>query len=313
MRDETKKVIEQTKRWLEQERVWDDALYASNLSSRGESAAHASERRGDLGPVKITSQIAASAPSKEVKVGPPRNDPERAAALKALYEKYKDCTRCPLGHTRIKFVFGVGPADAEAMFIGEGPGYEEDRRGEPFVGKAGQLLDKMLAAIQMSRQTNAFIANIVKCHPMANPQTPEARGNDRAPNPEEVETCSPILLRQIAVLQPRIIVTLGSPSTKMILRTKEGITGLRGKFFPFPADAFYPESQPSAMDMFELNPGAGDADSLPPVVDPATREALRRIQVLPTYHPAALLRNPNLKPESWADLKLLRDALTQRP
>src|SRR5260370_11279923 len=170
----------------------------------------------------------------------------------------------------------------------------------------------MMAAIGLSRQTNAYIANIVKCHPMANPQTPEARGNDRAPNPDEVETCAPILLQQIQIMQPRVIVTLGSPSTKMILKTKDGITGLRGKFFPFPADAFYPESQPAAMDMFEQNPGAKDADSLPPVVDPPTREALRCIQVLPTYHPAALLRNPNLKPESWADLKLLREVLATR-
>jgi uracil-DNA glycosylase family 4 len=229
--------------------------------------------------------------------GPPTKtfggDGLKKAALAGLYEKYKDCTRCSLGHTRIKFVFGVGNPDSEVLLIGEGPGYEEDRRGEPFVGKAGQLLDKMLAAIGLSRQTNAYIANIVKCHPMANPQTPEARGNDRAPNPEEVETCSPILLQQILIMQPRVIMTLGSPSTKMILKTKDGITGLRGKFFPFPVDEHYPLISTLSISAEE-------------------RTELSKIQVLPTYHPAALLRNPNLKPESWADLKLLRDTLTPR-
>src|SRR4029079_6271814 len=132
---------------------------------------------------------------------------------------------------RIKFVFGVGNPNAEVLFIGEGPGYEEDRKGEPFVGKSGQLLDKMRAAIGVSRQTNAYIANIVKCHPMINPQTPDARGNDRPPNALEVETCSPILREQIAIIQPRVIVTLGSPSTRAILQTTEGISKLRGRFF----------------------------------------------------------------------------------
>jgi len=251
-------LLEDARRWLEQERAWGDSLYA-------------------------TPGLPVSSAD-----GPVSDAPGKAAALQSLYETYKDCTRCPLGPTRIKFVFGVGSPEARVMFIGEGPGYEEDRRGEPFVGKGGQLLDKILASIGLSRRTNAYIANIVKCHPMTNPQTPEARGNDRPPSPEEVETCSPILLRQIAILQPPMIVTLGSPSTRMILRTKTGITQMRGKFFPFPADAFYPEAE---------------------ALSPSVREALRRIQVLPTYHPAALLRNPNLKGDTWTDMKLLRDAL----
>jgi len=295
MKDETKEIIGHVKRWVEQERVWDESMYATGTSSRGASAAQASERRGDLGPFNKTSEIAASASSNEAKVRSPRNDSMKAEALKALYEKYKDCVRCPLGKTRIKFVFGVGNPNSEVLFIGEGPGYEEDRRGEPFVGKSGQLLDKMMAAIGLSRQTNAFIANIVKCHPMTNPQTPEARGNDRPPSPEEVATCSPILLQQIAIMQPRVIMTLGSPSTKMILHTRDAITGLRGKIVPFDVDYFYPEIAVS--EDLEIND--------------ETRQALRRTQVIPTYHPAALLRNPNLKPESWSDLKLLRDVLAK--
>jgi len=266
-----KKLLSDAKQWVEQEKVWDDSLYAT---SRPSSPAAAGRGSPSVPPPPCT----------------PTKSPEKAAALKALYERYKDCTRCALGNTRIKFVFGVGNPDSEVLFIGEGPGYEEDRRGEPFVGKAGQLLDKMMAAIQLSRQTNAYIANIVKCHPMANPQTPEARGNDRAPSPEEVETCAPILLQQILIMKPRVIMTLGSPSTKMILKTKDGITGLRGKFFPFPVDQHYP--------LISAVP-----------ISPEERTALSKIQVLPTYHPAALLRNPNLKPESWEDLKLLRVTL----
>src|ERR1035441_725513 len=202
-----KKLLLDTKQWIVQEKVWDDSLFASS-------------------PAPAVSRS-------------PAQTPDKAAGLMALYERYKDCTRCSLGRTRIKIVFGVGNPASEVLFIGEGPGYEEDRRGEPFVGKSGQLLDKMLAAIGLSRQTNAYIANIVKCHPMTNPQTPDARGNDRPPSPEEVATCSPILLQQIAIMQPRVIMTLGSPSTKMVLHTKEAITGLRGKMVPFDVDYFY--------------------------------------------------------------------------
>ena len=280
--DDLKQLVADTRRWIGQERVWDDMFYADGATRH--------------------EQRAAGEPSKAVNPLSAAHSPLRRSgvpeALQSLYETYKDCTRCPLGFTRIKIVFGVGSPDAEVLFIGEGPGYEEDRRGEPFVGKAGQLLDKMMAAIGLSRKTNAYIANIVKCHPMANPQTPEARGNDRPPSPEEVETCSPILLQQIAILQPRVIMTLGSPSTKMILHTKDGITGLRGKLFPFDVEHFYPETLVEEPKTVKINP--------------ETREVLKRAQVLPTYHPAALLRNPNLKPESWTDLKLLRDVLANK-
>jgi uracil-DNA glycosylase family 4 len=283
---DVRKVIADTKQWIEQEKVWGETLFAS----RPANSAMSNEQRG---------MSQKQSPKKEdplpIAHGPLRRSGQ-AEALQALYERYKDCTRCQLGHSRIKFVFGVGNPNSEVLFIGEGPGYEEDRRGEPFVGKSGQLLDKMMAAIGLSRQSNAYIANIVKCHPMTNPQTPEARGNDRPPSPEEVSTCAPILLQQIAIMQPRVIMTLGSPSTKMILHTKDAITGLRGKIVPFDVDYFYPP----ITDMEELQ------------IDEETRDTLRRMQVIPTYHPAALLRNPNLKPESWSDLKLLRDTLAKR-
>jgi uracil-DNA glycosylase len=247
-----KQAIADVKRLIEQEREWDNMLYARPSGQ----------------------------PSLKVQ------------ALATLYEKYKNCQNCILGKSRIKIVFGVGSPDSEVLFIGEGPGYEEDRRGEPFVGKAGQLLDKMMAAIGLSRQTNAYIANIVKCHPMSNPSTPDARGNDRPPEPEEVAACSPILLQQIAILKPKVIMTLGSPSTKMILHTQAAITGLRGKLAPFDVEHFYP-----ALDSTRVS------------IDAETRSALQKTQVLPTFHPAALLRNPNLKKDSWEDLKLLRSLL----
>ena len=136
----------------------------------------------------------------------------------------------------------------------------------------------MMAAIGLSRQTNAYIANIVKCHPMVNPQTPEMRGNDRPPSPEEVATCSPILLQQIAILQPRVIMTLGSPSTKMVLHTRDSITGLRGKMVPFDVDYFYPlitereELKNRCENPGSVDSGAGDSH-LPPRRAPAQSQS----------------------------------------
>lgn len=248
-------LLEDVRRWIEQEKLWDDQLFAGDPTVARREAPVAAAKAKTVSPA--TPATGSGLPSK-------------AQALQALYDRFKDCTRCPLGSTRIKFVFGVGNAEAQVLFVGEGPGYEEDRRGEPFVGKAGQLLDKIMGAIGLNRD-NAYIANIVKCHPMQNPDTPDARGNDRAPVALEVEACSPILWEQISIIQPRFIVTLGSPSTRTLLQTTEGITKLRGRFFSFHGHS--------------------------------------RIQVLPTYHPAALLRNPDLKKDVWTDMKLLRETL----
>jgi len=116
---------------------------------------------------------------------------EKADQLKHLQQNViGDCRLCPLSETRTKIVFGVGNPEAAVMFIGEGPGFDEDRIGDPFVGKAGQLLDKILAAINLDR-TKVYIANIVKCHPMVDPTKPQMRGNDRPPTPEEIEKCIP--------------------------------------------------------------------------------------------------------------------------
>ncbi len=197
----------------------------------------------------------------------------RAAALKTLHaDEIGDCHRCPLGDTRIKLVFGVGNPEARVMFVGEGPGFDEDRQGEPFVGKAGQLLDKIMAAIGLNR-TNAYIANVVKCHPMKDAATPDARGNDRPPMPEEMDECMPFLKKQISIIHPEIIVTLGATATKALLGSVGGITSARGRIFPLRLD---------------------DGTEIP---------------VLPTFHPAALLRDDTLKKPVWDDMKQLRDRL----
>jgi len=197
-------------------------------------------------------------------------------SLETLAAEIQSCRKCPLGNTRLRAVPGVGSAQAQVMFIGEGPGFEEDHRGEPFVGKSGQLLDKILAAIGLSRET-VYIANIVKCHPMINPANPEARGNDRPPSPEEIAACRAYLDRQIRAIAPKVIVTLGAVPMKVLLGSpNESITRIRGQWRVY-------------------NPPEGGEP----------------IKLLPTFHPAALLRNPDLKKDVWTDMKNLRDELAK--
>ncbi|MBI4375010.1 MAG: uracil-DNA glycosylase [Elusimicrobia bacterium] len=196
---------------------------------------------------------------------------DKAAALAVLSGQAEACRACPLGGQRIRSVFGVGSPEAKVIFIGEGPGFEEDRKGEPFVGKAGQLLDRILASIGLSRQT-VYIANVVKCHPMKDPSTPEARGNDRAPTPVEMEACHHFLDRQIAIIRPRFLVSLGAVATKALLGSDEPLGRVRGRWREY---------------------RKGDVSA----------------RLLPTYHPAALLRNPDLKRDVWEDMKNLRAEL----
>ncbi len=211
-----------------------------------------------------------------------RDDPARPRAerLELLRAHIGDCRRCPLGGSRIKLAFGVGNPEARVMFVGEGPGYAEDRQGEPFVGPAGQLLDKILAATGLSRRPTTpawkwvYIANVVKCHPMIDPSDNTKRGNDRPPTPEEMAVCSPFLMAQIRLIQPSFLVPLGNTAGKALLQTEEGISKFRGRW----------------------------RDFTPPDGGPT-------IRLLPTYHPAALLRNPNLKKDVWDDMKQLKAAL----
>ena len=147
------------------------------------------------------------------------------------------------------------------MFVGEGPGYDEDHKGEPFIGNAGQLLTKIIEAMGQTRDT-VYIANIVKCHPMIDPSDTEKRGNDRPPTPLEMQICKKYLDMQINIVKPKIIVTLGASSTKGLLNNEEPISRIRG-----------------------------------------TLQEYNNVKLIPTYHPAALLRNPILKRFVWEDMK----------
>jgi DNA polymerase len=149
--------------------------------------------------------------------------------LAELREEVDECVKCPLGRTRTKLVFGVGSEKAELMFIGEAPGYYEDKQGEPFVGAAGKLLDELLGSIGLARK-QVYIANVLKCRPP----------NNRDPQPEEVDTCKPYLIEQIKIIQPKIIATLGNHATRLILAKNVSISTVRGKkikgsgYFVFP-------------------------------------------------------------------------------
>lgn len=181
------------------------------------------------------------------------------ASLDAIRENIGDCHRCKLHEHRRTIVFGEGNPQASLAFVGEGPGAEEDATGRPFVGRAGQLLDKIIAAIGLKRE-DVYIANIVKCRPPLN----------RTPERDEVETCEPFLFRQLMLIRPRVIVALGSPAFQCMLRTKDSITRARGEWREW-----------------------------------------NGIKVMPTFHPAFLLRSPDKKREVWEDMKKVRDYLNR--
>lgn len=191
--------------------------------------------------------------------------------LPTLATDAASCTKCSLHETRNSVVFGVGNTDADLMFIGEAPGADEDRQGEPFVGRAGQLLTQIIEAGMKLKRGDVYIANVLKCRPPGN----------RNPTPDEVETCSPYLVRQIELIQPKVIMALGSFAAQMMLGTKIGITKLRGEFHPCNVAGL----------------------RVPPHKQPPV--------VMPTYHPAYLLRNPGAKREVWEDVKKVLARLSE--
>ncbi len=192
------------------------------------------------------------------------------AALKLIREDLGDCTRCKLHKGRTNLVFGVGDSRAELMFVGEGPGADEDAQGEPFVGRAGQLLNNMIKAMGLRRE-DVYIANVVKCRPPGN----------RTPEPDECETCSPFLMRQIATIKPKVVVALGATAAKNLLAMNSSLGELRGRFYDF-------------------KPAGSDASW------PGARLAV-------TYHPAYLLRDPRQKGEAWKDLQMVMKYLGIEP
>jgi len=186
---------------------------------------------------------------------PPRPEEGR---LQALAGEVAACTRCPLAESRTQTVFGVGSSSPRLVVVGEAPGAEEDRTGEPFVGRAGALLTRMLAAIGLARE-DVYICNVLKCRPPGN----------RAPRPDEVAACRPFLQEQLETLEAPLLVAVGAHAARLLLRTERGITSLRGRFHTTP-------------------------------------EGWR---VMPTWHPAYLLRNPPANREAWEDLQKVAAAL----
>jgi DNA polymerase len=148
-----------------------------------------------------------------------------------------DCTKCRLAEGRTQVVFGVGNADADVMFIGEAPGFHEDKQGEPFVGAAGQLLTRMLGEVVGLAREDVFICNVLKCRPPGN----------RDPQEDEIESCTPWLVEQVSLIQPRVIVTLGNFATKFVLQTAQGITRMRGRAYPWHDRTVVPTFHPAAI------------------------------------------------------------------
>ncbi|MBM4078821.1 MAG: uracil-DNA glycosylase [Planctomycetes bacterium] len=168
---------------------------------------------------------------------PPQATGDKAELLRALHEQAAKCTGCALHRTRRKFVFGAGNPNADLMFVGEAPGYHEDLQGEPFVGPAGQLLTRMIAAIQMTR-SEVYIANVLKCRPAG-------ETGDRPPHGDEIVMCWPHLRRQIEIIRPKLICALGATASQAVLQTKQGITALRGHVHRFGDIPVIPTFHPS--------------------------------------------------------------------
>lgn len=194
--------------------------------------------------------------TKEPRVGAP-GATDRAGELESLKRETAPCAKCALAKTRTNLVFGAGNPGAELMFIGEAPGSDEDLQGLPFVGRAGQLLTKIIEAMGLKRE-DVYIANILKCRPP----------NNRAPLPEEISACRSVLKRQIEIVCPKVICTLGKFASQTVLSTETPISSLRGNFFEYDG-----------------------------------------IKVMPTFHPAYLLRNPDDKKLVWQDMKKIKKLL----
>ncbi|HUF59756.1 MAG TPA: uracil-DNA glycosylase [Actinomycetota bacterium] len=157
--------------------------------------------------------------------------------LAAVALEAADCTKCRLANGRTQVVFGVGNADADLMFIGEAPGFHEDKQGEPFVGAAGQLLTRMLNEVLALDRGDVYICNVLKCRPPGN----------RDPQEDEIESCTPWLVEQVSLIQPKVIVTLGNFATKFVLQTAQGITRMRGRTYPWHGRTVIPTFHPAAI------------------------------------------------------------------
>ena len=264
--DEIQKLLTDVQQYLREEReLFGDYIYpepsvepsmtSKKQATPREHSASVPSGEQDLfgGPVTPAPQGKSGAIAESLMPYP--NEPwVKATSLDALNTMICTCTKCPLGFTRTKFVFGVGNPKAEIVVVGEAPGADEDAQGEPFVGRAGKLLNKILEAINFKRE-EVYICNILKCRPPGN----------RDPQPDEVEACIPHLWKQIEIIKPKLILCLGRISAQMLLKTNASLGDMRGKVHDY-----------------------------------------RGIKMIVTYHPAALLRNPNWKRPAWEDVQKLR-------
>jgi uracil-DNA glycosylase family 4 len=235
---------------------------------------HTLEPGEEMSPRKATavavSRVVGENIFEVVALKPEQSVSDPVKALKIIREDLGDCTRCVLHKQgRKQIVFGVGNPKAELMFVGEGPGADEDAKGEPFVGRAGQLLNNMIKAMGIERE-QVYIANIVKCRPPGN----------RQPEREECDTCSPFLMRQIAVVKPKVIVALGATAAKTLLAMNSSMIQLRGRFYDF---------RPTGVRSNDPNWDG--------------------CKLAVTYHPAFLLRDPRQKGEAWKDLQMVMKEL----
>lgn len=234
-----------------------DPVWRDRPPSRAGTSVIAAETHGDRPPSPPGTSVPSIGP--EGRTSQPGAEVSAGRLLTMLKEEIGPaCNRCKL-HTlgRKQVVFGVGNPDADLMFVGEAPGADEDLQGEPFVGRAGQLLTKIIEAIGLTRE-QVYIANIIKCRPPGN----------RNPEPDEVERCEPFLFRQVDAIKPKVIVALGKFAAQSLLKTTDPITRLRGRVYTY-----------------------------------------RGASLIPTFHPAYLLRNPSSKREVWEDMKKVRAIL----
>jgi uracil-DNA glycosylase family 4 len=239
---------------MDRDQVREHLIFASELGVAGVSRDAAwRSRGGSLDPEDVEGSKDESPAGHPVTVSM-----NAAEALAAVRSDIGDCTRCKLhGLGRRQIVFGVGNPTASLMFVGEAPGGDEDIQGIPFVGRAGQLLTKIIEAIDLKRD-DVYIANVIKCRPPQN----------RNPEPDEVNTCNPFLFRQIDIIKPKVIVALGKFAAQTLLETLEPISRLRGRVYDY-----------------------------------------RGAKLIPTFHPAYLLREPASKREVWEDMKLVKKLL----
>ncbi len=273
---ELRRALAERIRYYNELGIYDFYLRPQSASENSASAAIAGEiqpeTREEMSPRKAA--VVAAAVEENIfevtAAKPEQRESDPAKALRLIREDLGDCTRCPLHKQgRKQIVFGVGNPAAELMFVGEGPGADEDEQGEPFVGRAGQLLNNMIKAMGLERE-QVYIANIVKCRPPGN----------RTPEREECDTCSPFLMRQIAVIKPRVTVALGATAAKTLLAMNLPMNQLRGRFYDF---------RPVGVRSSDPN--------------------WQGCRLAVTYHPAFLLRDPRQKGEAWKDLQMVMKEL----